>query len=97
MVAEIGYTPFTSQIYYNRRPVITDKRLLGDIVRVFNLIFMGVPQRNLVKKLTDVEANKTLLKVFDKVIAAKSRFKKYKNSELTYDSKVLSYMQRSIN
>jgi hypothetical protein len=80
-------------------PLSLDKRLLGDIVKVFSFgYFRGcAPKKFGVKKLTDVEANKTLLKVFDKVIAAKSRFKKYKNSELTYDSKVLSYMQRSIN
>ncbi len=80
-------------------PLSLDKRLLDDIKKVFNFgYFRGcAPKKFGVKKLTDVEANKTLLKVFDKVIAAKSRFKKYKNCELTYDSKVLSYMQRSIN
>lgn len=80
-------------------PLSLDKRLLDDIKKVFNFgYFRGcAPKKFGVKKLTDVEANKTLLKVFDKVIAAKSRFKKYKNCELTYDGKVLSYMQRSIN
>lgn len=80
-------------------PLSLDKRLLGDIARVFNFGYLRgcAPKKFGVKKLTDVEASKTLLKVFDKVIAAKSRFKKYKNRELTYDSKVLSYMQRSIN
>jgi len=80
-------------------PLLLDKRLLGDIARVFNFGYLKgcAPKKFGVKKLTDVEANKTLLKVFDKVVAAKSRFKKYKNRELTYDSKVLSYMQRSIN
>lgn len=80
-------------------PLALDKRLRNDIVKVFNFGYLRgcAPKKFGVKKLTDVEANKTLLKVFDKVIAAKSRFKKYKNSELTYDSKVLSYMQRSIN
>lgn len=80
-------------------PLSLDKRLREDIVKVFNFGYLRgcAPKKFGVKKLTDVEANKTLLKVFDKVIAAKSRFKKYKNSELTYDSKVLSYMQRSIN
>lgn len=80
-------------------PLSLDKRLRNDIVKVFNFGYLRgcAPKKFGVKKLTDVEANKTLLKVFDKVIAAKSRFKRYKNSELTYDSKVLSYMQRSIN
>lgn len=80
-------------------PLSLDKRLRNDIVKVFNFGYLRgcAPKKFGVKKLTDVEANKTLLKVFDKVIATKSRFKKYKNSELIYDSKVLSYMQRSIN
>lgn len=80
-------------------PSLLDKRLRCDIARVFNFGYLKgcAPKKIGVKKLTDVEANKTLLKVFDKVVAAKSRFKKYKNRELTYDSKVLSYMQRSIN
>lgn len=80
-------------------PSLLDKRLRCDIASVFNFGYLKgcAPKKIGVKKLTDVEANKTLLKVFDKVVAAKSRFKKYKNRELTYDSKVLSYMQRSIN
>lgn len=80
-------------------PSILDEGLKMEISKVFNNGFLKgcAPKKFGVKKLTDIEANKTLLKVFDKVVATKSRFKKYKNRELTYDSEVLSYMQRSIN
>ena len=80
-------------------PSILDEGLRMEISKVFNNGFLKgcAPKKFGREMLSEIEATKTLLKVFNKIISVKSKFRKYRNDELTYDSKVLSYMQRSIN
>lgn len=80
-------------------PSILDDGLRMEISKVFNNGFLKgcAPKKFGREMLSEIEAAATLLKVFNKIISVKSKFRKYRNDELTYDSKVLSYMQRSIN
>lgn len=78
-------------------PSILDEGLKMEISKVFNNGFLKgcAPKKFGREMLSEIEATQTLLKVFNKIISVKSKFRKYRNDDFEYDRVVTSYIQEN--
>lgn len=78
-------------------PSILDERLKMDISKVFNCGFLKgcAPNKFGREMLSEIEATATLLKVFNKIISVRSKFRKYRNHDFAYDRVVTSHIQEN--